>query len=34
MAGKERKFSIHDLLVALLRDQKIHDGFLGDNRSV
>lgn len=29
MADKERKFSIHDLLVALLRDQNIHDGFWG-----
>ncbi|MEG5266328.1 hypothetical protein TRP66_18720 [Pseudomonas sp. JDS28PS106] len=29
MADRERRFSIHDLLVALLRDQNIHDGFWG-----
>jgi hypothetical protein len=29
MADKGRKFSIHDLLVALLRDQNIHEGFWG-----
>lgn len=29
MTDKERKFSTHDLLVALLRDQNIHDGFWG-----
>ncbi|KPY92881.1 hypothetical protein AO069_03490 [Pseudomonas syringae pv. syringae PD2774] len=29
MVGRERRFSVHDLLVALLRDQNIHDGFWG-----
>ena len=29
MADRERRFSIHDLLVALLRDQNIHEGFWG-----
>lgn len=29
MAGRERRFSVHDLLVALLRDQNIHEGFWG-----
>ncbi|MEG5264894.1 hypothetical protein TRP66_11365 [Pseudomonas sp. JDS28PS106] len=29
MADKERRFSIHDLLVALLRDQNIHEGHWG-----
>jgi hypothetical protein len=29
MVDKERRFSVHDLLVALLRDQNIHEGFWG-----
>jgi hypothetical protein len=29
MANKARKFTVHDLLVALLRDQNIHEGFWG-----
>jgi hypothetical protein len=29
MADRERRFSIHDLLVALLRDQNIHEGYWG-----
>jgi hypothetical protein len=29
MAPKERKFPVHDLIVALLRDQNIHEGYWG-----
>lgn len=29
MPNKERRFSVHDLLVALLRDQNIHEGHWG-----
>ncbi|WP_143498987.1 MULTISPECIES: hypothetical protein [Pseudomonas] len=29
MTGKNRAFSIHELLVALLRDQNIHEGYYG-----
>lgn len=29
MIGKSRNFSIHELLVALLRDQNIHQGYYG-----
>jgi hypothetical protein len=29
MAAKERAFSIRDLIIALLRDQNIHTGYLG-----
>jgi len=29
MATKERKFPVHDLIIALLRDQNIHDGYWG-----
>jgi hypothetical protein len=29
MAGRERRFYVHDLTVALLRDQNIHEGFWG-----
>ena len=29
MASKDRSFPIHDLLVALLRDQNIHEGYWG-----
>ncbi|MCF5805950.1 MULTISPECIES: hypothetical protein [Pseudomonas syringae group] len=29
MAPKDRKFPIHDLIIALLRDQNIHEGYWG-----
>ncbi len=29
MSGNERSFPVHDLLVALLRDQNIHEGHWG-----
>ncbi|MGV8864549.1 MAG: hypothetical protein ACOH2T_25725 [Pseudomonas sp.] len=29
MTPKERKFPVHDLIIALLRDQNIHDGYWG-----
>lgn len=29
MSGKDRSFPVHDLLVALLRDQSIHEGHWG-----
>ena len=29
MANKERNFSIHDLIIALLREQKISSGYWG-----
>jgi len=29
MTDRERKFSVHDLLVALLRDQNVHEGCWG-----
>lgn len=29
MAPKERKFPVHELIIALLRDQNIHEGYWG-----
>ncbi|WP_457793213.1 hypothetical protein [Pseudomonas syringae] len=29
MAPKDRKFPIHDLIISLLRDQNIHEGYWG-----
>lgn len=29
MSNRDRNFPVHDLLVALLRDQNIHEGFWG-----